>query len=102
MQECSGAGRGKLRVYRQRGFEQKKTSARDGRDSGYDRKYLGRQHAKVFYAHLTLIVGSTNWSVVSEANRELSCVMNIASAAAHQVETIVGDLAEGAEEVSSN
>ena len=37
----------------------------------------GACHAKLLYAHPYLIIGSTNWSVSSEANRELSLILEI-------------------------
>ena len=38
---------------------------------------FGVCHAKLMYASPYLILGSTNWSVSSEANRELSAVLEV-------------------------
>ena len=37
----------------------------------------GASHAKVMYMYPYLIMGSANWSVSSEANKELSLVLEI-------------------------
>ena len=38
---------------------------------------MGALHAKVMYCYPYLIVGSTNWSISSEANRELSVLAKV-------------------------
>ena len=66
-------------------------------------RYVGAQHSKVFFVPPVLILGSTNWSVASEANREMSCVLRIPTEEAMKnVKIYLDELAEGALEVTPN
>ena len=69
---------GRLRVFSVKGRD---VSTVYGR---YDRRaspeLIGAGHAKVLYSHPYLIVGSSNWSISSEANLELSAVLMIEDA----------------------
>ena len=67
---------GRLRVFSQTGSCVKTAYAR------YDRTLsrnvgLGNSHAKLLYAHPYLMIGSTNWTVASESNLELSVLLEI-------------------------
>ena len=75
-QECLNAGRDKhLRVHKQKGQELREFYLRCGKDLGFRSALLGAQHAKAFYAHPLLVLGSANWS--TEASRELSRALRI-------------------------
>ena len=63
---------------------------------------FGASHAKVMYAYPYLIVGSTNWSVSSEANRELSAVLEVEDEETRNyVEGILNDLRTGAVQIEA-
>ena len=67
---------GRLSVYSQTGSCVKTAYARHGRYVNQNVS-LGHCHAKVLYTYPYLIVGSTNWSVSSESNVELSVLLEI-------------------------
>ena len=66
-------------------------------DSGEPR---GAQHAKVLSVDSWLIIGSTNWTVASEANQELSALIHVEPVGARYQHTIVDDLSKRARRVS--
>ena len=67
---------GRLRVFSQTGSSVKTAYERHGRGvSSF--VGLGSCHAKMLYMYPYLITGSTNWSVSSEANLELSLILEI-------------------------
>ena len=65
---------GRLLVFSQTGRSVKAAYSRHGRGVGSS-VGLGACHAKVMYLYPYLITGSTNWSVSSEANQELSLIL---------------------------
>ena len=67
---------GRLRVYSQTGSCVRTTYARYNRTVTRD-VGLGHCHAKVLYKYPYLLIGSTNWSVASESNLELSVLLEI-------------------------
>ena len=67
---------GRLLVFSQTGGSVKAAYSRHGRGVGSS-VGQGACHAKVMYMHPYLITGSTNWSVSSEANQELSLILEV-------------------------
>ena len=64
---------------------------------------FGACHAKVMYMYPYLLVGSTNWSVSSEANRELSAVLEIDDQETQDyVEAMLNDLRIGAVQIDAS
>ena len=69
----------------------------------YDRRaspdLIGAGHAKVLYCYPYLILGSSNWSISSEANLELSAVLMVEDSDTRAyVERELGTLQTGAVE----
>ena len=81
MSKCNAAGSGRygrygrLQVFQNEGESLKQVYAEFDHDWNTEMK--GASHAKVFFKWPYLIVGSTNWTVASRANVELSCLMKI-------------------------
>ena len=69
-------GPGRLRIFSQVGASVGAAYERYGRNAGSSAVW-GACHAKLMYAYPYLMVGSTNWSVSSEANQELSLILEI-------------------------
>ena len=67
---------GRLCVYSQTGGDVKAAYARHDRSLSRE-VGLGHCHAKALYKYPYLLVGSTNWSVASESNLELSVLLEI-------------------------
>ena len=71
----AGRGRGRLRIFHVEGRRAQAAYSR------YDRRVsnelIGSLHAKVMYSYPYLVLGSTNWSISSEANKELSVLVEI-------------------------
>ena len=91
-------GLGHLRVYSHMGRDARQAYGRCGRYPG-SAVVWGACHAKHMYAYPYLLVGSTNWSVSSEANRELSLVLEIDEedrGARRYVETMIHSMKTGA------
>ena len=68
-------GRGRLRIFQVGGRRCQGAYSRYGRRVSDD--YMGALHAKVLYSYPYLIMGSTNWSISSEANKELSVLAKV-------------------------
>ena len=67
---------GRLFVFSQTGGSVKTAYGRHGRGVSSS-VGLGACHAKVLYMYPYLMTGSTNWSVSSEANQELSLILEV-------------------------
>ena len=71
----AGRGRGRLRIFQVEGRRAQAMYGRYGRRVSDD--LMGSLHAKVMYCYPYLVVGSTNWSISSEANKELSVLIEV-------------------------
>ena len=71
----SARGRGRLRIFQVDGRRAQAAYGRYGRK--VSERTIGSLHAKVMYTYPYLVVGSTNWSVSSEANKELSILIQV-------------------------
>ena len=73
---CARArGRGSLRLFSQIGRNIQPIY--DKYNRSISQSAFGSLHAKVLYAYPYLLVGSANWSISSEANKELSLILEI-------------------------
>ena len=92
---------GRLCVYSQTGSCVKAAYARHDRSLSRE-VGLGHCHAKVLYKYPCLMVGSTNWSVSSESNLELSVLLEIQDRETKQyVETQLMPMTAGAVQQSA-
>ena len=91
---------GRLTVFSHVGFELKPVYQRYGRSiSNFVRE--GQCHAKVMYAPPYLILGSSNWSVSSEANAELDVILDVRDEQTGEyIRETLDRMKEGAKEVS--
>ena len=87
MRECAGSS-GRLELLAKKGYEQIPVYAYYDRALRGSREKVGAQHAKLLYLHPFLLVGSTNWSVSSETNRECSCLHWIGGASKVMIECL--------------
>ena len=91
---------GRLEVFRQAGFDTDKVYRRYDWYGGQG--YQGRLHAKVLYTGTYLLMGSSNWSVATEANHEMNVLLKIPDAETRSyVEQYLKRLKEGATTVDS-
>ena len=95
---CNGR-RGRMELYAQRGFNQLPVYSSYGRTLGGPREKVGCQHAKLMYVHPFLLIGSTNWSVSSETNREHSCLIWIGESSGHMMDSLFERLERNAKVV---
>ena len=88
-------------VCSQHGLEADGVYGRYGRSSGSCNR--GALHAKVFYREPYIIVGSSNWTLASEANREVSVLLEATSREAlNYFERLVTRLSAGASQVGAD
>ena len=90
---------GKFTLFSQTGLELKPVYERYDRTIGTS-VIEGHNHAKIMWANPYLIVGSTNWSVSSEANVELDVVLDVRDEqTGTYIEQMLGRMKKGAKEV---
>ena len=91
---------GGLQAFSQNGLDAPSVYRRYDRSSG--KCNHGALHAKVFYRKPFVIVGSSNWAIASEANREMGVLLQATNEEAlSYVERPVTKLSLGARQVSA-
>ena len=92
---------GSLTAWSQHGLEADDVYRRYGRSSGSCNR--GVLHAKVFYREPFIIVGSSNWTIASETNREVSVLLQATNQEAlNYFERLVTKLSAGASQVGAD
>ena len=83
-------------LFRRRGSELQPARENFGRAAGLPPGSCGAQRAKVFYLYPVQMVGSSNWTCASEANYELTSILQVEDAGVSCVTWAMRDMAEGA------
>ena len=101
MRSARALAPGSLTAWSQHGLEADDVYRRYGRSSGSC--VHGALHAKVFYREPYIVVGSSNWTIASEANREVSVLLEATNQEAlNYFERLVSRLSSGASQVGAD